>query len=204
MDQTGTSMLEKDFSLAVDEEIVLKIPQLEEASILFNLIEKNREHLREYLGWVDGTRSKEDSAQFIQTELKKASDQQALCLFIWFREKLVGVIGCVFIDQLNRSTTIGYWLDQEHQSRGIMTRSIKALIDYIFQVLGLHRIEIQCAVNNIKSQKIPKRLGFQLEGTLKEAIRLDATYVDVHVFGLLNPKHGGDGSCISCITPPFP
>ena len=61
--------LDANFSLNVDEEIVLRIPAIHEAQQLFSLIEKKRNHLREFLGWVDTTNQIEDSKQFIEENL---------------------------------------------------------------------------------------------------------------------------------------
>jgi ribosomal-protein-serine acetyltransferase len=88
----------------------------------------------------------------------------------------------------NRSTSIGYWLAEDHQGRGIMTTAVRALVDHAFDEWNLHRIEIHCAPANHRSRAIPERLGFREEGTLRETELVGGRYLDSVVYGLLEGK----------------
>lgn len=66
-----------------------------------------------------------------------------------------------------------------------MTKACKACIDYAFNELKLHRLEIRCAVENERSRAIPERLGFTNEGTIREAEWLYDHFVDHVVYGML-------------------
>ena len=66
-----------------------------------------------------------------------------------------------------------------------MTRGCRALIAHGFTELDLHRVEIRCAVDNLKSRAIPERLGFRREGQLREVEWLYDHFVDHVVYGLL-------------------
>lgn len=98
---------------------------------------------------------------------------------------LVGMIGHVGIDWPNRATEIGYWLAEDRQGRGIITRSVRALIDEAFGPLDLHRVVIRCATGNTRSAAVPRRLGFQLEGAQREAAWLYDHFEDYLVFSML-------------------
>ena len=100
---------------------------------------------------------------------------------------MIGAAGFAGIDWVARATSVGYWLSEEHQGRGLMTRAVKALVDHAFGELELHRVEIQAAADNLRSRAIPERLGFQEEGTLREAERVGGRYHDLVVYGLLAP-----------------
>jgi ribosomal-protein-serine acetyltransferase len=80
---------------------------------------------------------------------------------------------------------IGYWLAEDQQGNGVMTRACRALVSYGFDTLQLHRVEIRCATGNERSCAIPKRLGFEHEGILREAEWLYDHYVDLHLFSIL-------------------
>ena len=58
-------------------------------------------------------------------------------------------------------------------------------IDFCFEELNLHRVEILCATNNHKSNRIPQKLGFQLEGVFKKYELLPTGYVDVNYYAML-------------------
>lgn len=178
--------LDPNFALAVDKEIILRLPKSEEASLLFTLVEKNRAHLRKFLGWVDSSKEVSDTKEFIENGLQDWLALKSLHLSIWLKDVLVGAVGLHEIDYLNRSTSIGYWLDADHQGKGIMTKCVKQLIDFAFNELHLHRVEIRCALHNTRSEKIAQTLGFKLEGTLKEAIFHYGDYFDTKLYALLN------------------
>ncbi len=89
----------------------------------------------------------------------------------------------------NRVGEIGYWLGDVFQGRGIMTQACRAMVAYGFSERGLNRIEIHCAPANVKSRAIPERLGFRIEGTLRQAEKLVDGYVDNVVYGLLASEY---------------
>lgn len=172
-------------NLPVDDETELRLLERHHADTLFKLVDSNREHLRRWLAWVDGTRTAADSLKFIQLALHQFSQKEALHCGIWFRGQLAGLIGFNKIDWPDRSAEIGYWLGHSYQGQGLMTRACRALINHGFGELGLNRIEIQCAAGNRRSCAIPERLGFAREGLLRQAGWLNDRFVDHYVYGLV-------------------
>jgi ribosomal-protein-serine acetyltransferase len=169
----------------LDEESWLKLLTAEDAEQLFALVDSCRPHLRKWLPWVDSTKKVEDSKEFIEGGLQKFAAGSGFEAGIWHKGQLAGVIGLHYIDRVNRKTSIGYWLGEQFQGFGLMTKACKACIDYAFGELKLHRVEIRCAVENKKSRAIPERLGFTNEGTIREAEWLYDHFVDHVVYGML-------------------
>jgi ribosomal-protein-serine acetyltransferase len=171
------------FPLGPDAELRL----LEEIHVheLWLLTDANRAHLRRWLPWVDGTRSPEDTLMYVRVATQQFASNQGYECGIWWRGELAGTIGNHRIDWRNRATSIGYWLGEAYQGKGLMTRACAALIDYAFGPLRLHRVEIRAATENLRSRAIPERLGFQLEGIARDADWLYDHYVDLAVYGLL-------------------
>ena len=99
--------------------------------------------------------------------------------------KIIGTIVLKDINQKDRRGEIGYWITQSAGGKGITTKACSALIRYSFEALQLHRIEIRVAPENIRSQAIPKRLGFTHEGTLKEVSSLNGRFIDLEIWRLL-------------------
>ena len=162
------------------------MPIIEEVEELFLLVDKNRSHLREFLGWVDYTLKVADSKKFIQENLPLWLQLKSLHLSIRHGKKLVGAVGFPQIDFVNHSAFIGYWLDEAHQGKGIMTKAIKALMVYGFEVLKLHRMQILCATHNKRSEKVALSLEFNKEGILKEAVYLHDQFFDAYLYGKIN------------------
>src|SRR5699024_9450032 len=104
---------------------------------------------------------------------------------IIYKEEIVGTIGFSTIDYTNGIGMVGYWLGEEFQGKGIMTKAFDSLIEYGFEILRLNRIEVRVAVENEKSRALPERFGFREEGRIRQAEWLYDHYVDHILYGLL-------------------
>lgn len=164
----------------------LSIPQYAEA--LFDLTDRNRGFLKKWLPWLDNVTKPSDTKEFIEAQLLRFQQGEALHVTVFYREKIAGVLGYNRIDQVNSIGYIGYWLAQEYNGKGIMTQSVKDLIGLGFEYYSLNRIEIRCAVDNHKSRAIPGRLGFQKEGIIRQAEKLYGKHLDHVVYGLLKQE----------------
>ncbi len=173
------------FSIQINEELSLGLFEKRHAEELAKLIDSSRSYLREWLPWVDYSKTIADSEQFIQRSLEQFARQDGFQLAIRYKGDIAGIIGLHTINWSNRSTSIGYWLGEGFQGKGIMTKACAAVITYCFEELGLHRIEIRAAEGNKKSRAIPERLGFQKEGCIRESEWLYDHFVDHYVYGLL-------------------
>ena len=183
-----TMSLSIDFPINVGNDILLNELDASMSESLFHLVDRNRSHLREFLGWLDHNTSLDDSLKFIETELTKHQSLEGLTLGIYVDKNLVGLVSLYGIDRINHCTSIGYWISQDMQGKGIMSRSVRKLIDLAFNHLNLHRIEIRCAVKNYKSQKVAEQLGFKREGVLKESIFHYGNYFDAYLYGLIKTR----------------
>ena len=168
--------------LKVNEEIILKELDIKNAKALFELIDSGRVYLREWLSWVDETRTVEDSILYIQSVSQGNVYSGRYVLEIWFKNNLAGLIDFHNGNKINMAVEIGYWLGERYQGKGIMTSSCKKCINYAFEEMGFNRIIIKCAVGNLKSQAIPKRLGFKFEGIEREGQNLNGHFTDLVVF----------------------
>jgi ribosomal-protein-serine acetyltransferase len=173
-------------SINIDDRTELRILQEEHAQELYELVAENREYLREWLGWLDMNTTLEDTREFILRSLEQYQGGDGFNAGIWFENELAGVIGFHKTDWANFKTSIGYWLGESYQGKGLMTRACRTVVDYIFSDMELNRIEIYCATDNKKSQAIPERLGFVREGILRQAEWLYDHFVDLILYSMLS------------------
>lgn len=173
------------FAWRVDDEVELRLLQLQHAETMQRLTEANRAYLARWLPWAETETTLEQTQDFIRRSLQRFADGNGFDAGIWYRGELAGAIGLHYVDRRNRRTEIGYWLAEPLQGRGIVTRACRALIDYAFGPLGLNRVEIRCAVGNHRSRAIPVRLGFREEGVLRQWAWLNGRFEDMVVYGLL-------------------
>ncbi|ASS76444.1 RimJ/RimL family protein N-acetyltransferase [Tumebacillus algifaecis] len=161
------------------------------AEEFFRLTDANREHLREWLPFVDGVQAVENTLGFIKMGREQYANNQGTHYGIFYEGQLAGVIGYHFIDWSNRGTSIGYWLGRSFTGRGLMTAAVKALVDQAFQEYQLNRVEIRVATGNVKSQAIPERLGFVKEGVLRQREWMYDRWLDHVVYSMLASEWAG-------------
>ena len=152
---------------------------------MFSLIDQDRAYLRQWLPWVDSTETEDDSAAFIRSALEQFASGEGITAGVWHERRFAGVIGTHRINRLYRKVELGYWLGESFQGNGIMTDSARAMVTHLFDERAVNRVEICCAVGNHKSIAIPRRLGFTLEGTLREAEFSSGQHHDLMVFAML-------------------
>ena len=176
------------FRRTVAPGIEIKLFETNETKALYALVDRNRDRLRTWLPWVDHTKSPEDVRLFILRVLDQYHSNLGPQTGIWVDGVLSGTVGCHPIDWSNRNCSIGYWVDAGQEGKGVITRCCAAILDYVFDELGLHRAEIRCGTGNQRSCAVPERLGFTREGTAREAEWVNDRWVDLVVWGILEEE----------------
>jgi ribosomal-protein-serine acetyltransferase len=183
------------FRASVRPGFELRMLEERHAATVFALVDRERPSLREWLPWVDGTLTEEDTLAFIKASLEQFANNSGLTSGIWEtsedQPRLAGVIGTHKINWPNRKVELGYWLAREFQGRGVVTEGCRAVITHLLGELDLNRVEIHCATGNTKSSAIPRRLGFTLEGTIREGELCCGRYLDLNIFGMLKKDWRG-------------
>ena len=165
---------------------MLEEPDAEE---LHALIEANRDYLARWLSWA-ATQTFDDTLAFIRRARQQLAANDGFQASIVRDDEIVGVIGYHGVDWRGRSTSIGYWLGEAHQGHGTMTEAVRALTEHALSVWELNRVEIRAAAENRRSRKIPERLGFREEGTLRGAERIGDRYLDCVVYSMIRSTQG--------------
>ncbi|MCL6604605.1 MAG: GNAT family N-acetyltransferase [Paenibacillus sp.] len=172
------------FKYEIDDSTYLSLMEIKDVEQLYDLINRNRDHIGEWLKFPSITVEVDDSKTFIERTRIRFAKDEGYWLGIWSRDQLVGSIGYLYLDQENKKTEIGYWLGKEYEGKGIITRSIEVLINHAFDELKLNKIEIGVATNNTKSRAIPEKLGFKREGELRDYEYINGRFLDRIIYGL--------------------
>jgi len=98
----------------------------------------------------------------------------------------IGMTAFFRIDWVGRMTIFYIGIaDKSNWSQGYGTDATKQMVEYAFSTLNLHRIQLHVAVENEPAVTIYKKVGFKVEGTLREAMYYNGKYSDFYVMGIL-------------------
>ncbi|WP_105902682.1 GNAT family N-acetyltransferase [Vibrio gangliei] len=178
------------FTLDVDDEIQLALVEAKFAADYFEIVAQQRDYLSQWLAWPPHAKDAAFFASFITQSLHDYADGKSLVCTVFYQQNLVGNISFNSINHQLKKVEIGYWLSQDYQGLGIITKSVSKLINVAFSELDMLKVQISVAVENIPSRKVCERLGFELEGVITQAENLNGRIVDHAVYGLQRENWG--------------
>lgn len=82
-------------------------------------------------------------------------------------DDFIGTVSLQGIDWNIPKCEIGYWINTKFGGNGYMTEAVNVVTDFGLNQLEFKRIEIRCESTNLKSRAIPEKLGYELEGILR-------------------------------------
>jgi ribosomal-protein-serine acetyltransferase len=172
-------------TINIDEKIRVELIEEKHVEEIFNMVNENRAHLRAWLPFVDRMQTVDFTRNFVKGTIQRNKDGNEFAYVIFSDNRMVGRVGVYKIDKQNSIGEIGYWIIEDSQGYGIITKSCKGLIDFCFNDLKLNRIEIKCGTENFKSKAIPEKLNFTKEGIIRQGEFLYDEFIDLNLYSLL-------------------
>jgi RimJ/RimL family protein N-acetyltransferase len=97
--------------------------------------------------------------------------------------RVIGLVGLIRRD--HRQGEVGWALGVDYRGQGYATEAARALIDYGFNSLGLHRIHADTNSDNLPSLRVMERLGMRREAQLRSCVYADGKWLDRVIYGIL-------------------
>lgn len=144
--------------IQVDDHITLRQITIEEAPLLFELVDNDRDYLGEYLPWVDHTTSVQDSEDFITQTIKKRQEGSEYGFGIIVDGEPAGHMSLMHLTD-GQEPEIGYWIASRFSGLGITSKATIALIALGFDQLQLDKIVIKADPSNTGSNRIAEKVG---------------------------------------------
>jgi RimJ/RimL family protein N-acetyltransferase len=117
-----------------------------------------------------------DRAGWFQYAIERAEDR-----------RLIGDVGVHLHDNLLQAE-LGFTLAREHQKQGYAAEAVRAVLDRLFRLQGLHKVTGECDARNTASAGLMERLGFTLEGRLRQQTYIKGEWTDDLLYGLLSTE----------------
>jgi len=83
-----------------------------------------------------------------------------------------------------QSATIGYWIDQAHAGQGYVAEAVVVVLQFAFEQLGLHRVEICIVPRNERSRRIVEKLKIRDEGVALRYLEINGVWEDHIRYGI--------------------
>jgi ribosomal-protein-alanine N-acetyltransferase len=107
-------------------------------------------------------------------------------------DSMIGACGLNDWCHKHRKAEIGYWLMPEHWRQGLLTEALPSVVRYGLQNMELHRIHADVEPDNEPSCALLRKLGFHLEGTLRDVELKEGKFLSLHQFSLLASDAGAE------------
>ena len=117
--------------------------------------------------------------EMVRTLNAEARYGRSFSFAVWHQSNLIGQIslGGVIYGAL-RAGHIGYWIDKNYANKGLTTAAVELLSGYAFEVLELHRIEINLRPENAASRRVAEKAGYIYEGERPRYLHIDGDWRD--------------------------
>ena len=166
------------------ERLILRQARMEDAEPMFRNWANDPEVTR-YLTWP--THGSVDVTKKVITSWIAGYEKTDYYQWMIVLKQTGEPIGSIMANTVGRaqSAHIGYCIGKPWWHQGIMSETLKAVMDYLFDEVGFHRVESLHDPNNPHSGNVMKKCGMKYEGTLRQADRNNQGICDACYYGLL-------------------
>lgn len=172
------------------EHYVIRMISKEDVVSYFELIEKNRPRLEDFIsGIVSKTKSINDTGVFINEIIEKNTNKLYFPFVIMDTNtnEIVGFFDVKNIDWNIPKAEIGYFIDKNHTGKGIAKKALNEIVSYFFSTLKFSKFLLRIHHDNKASINVAEKCGFTKEGTIrKDYKKTNGEIVDMMYYGKIN------------------
>lgn len=171
------------------DRLVIRLPSLDDSPQYFELF-SDPEALKFWseVAWTVPETASTRVARLI--EMNEAGQSLSLCIEMRKDQKLIGTLSLFNWAEQSRRAEIGYFIGRKFWRQGFGFEAVSALILAAFGELDLNRLEADIHPDNVASEQLLKKLGFQKEGYMRDRWIVAGIKSDTAFFGLLRPPNG--------------
>jgi len=141
-----------------------------------------------WLPWCHPAYSMAEAVEWVTSRARLAAEGHEFAFAITGSDgRLLGGCGLNQINRVHRFGNLGYWVRTSATGRGVAGESARLMAEFAFRNTELVRLEIVCAVENRRSQRVAERTGAVREGVLRNRLQLHGKAVDAVMYGLIRP-----------------
>jgi ribosomal-protein-alanine N-acetyltransferase len=180
------------------DRLVLRPPRTTDVPELRRAMRANHEHLRPWSVAPVPGEDPSSLASLSRTILRNRREWkrgQSFVLMVTPRadeDRIVGriALGGVLLGAF-QNAYLGYWIDVEHQGRGLMTEAVRATTSFAFHTAALHRVQAAVMPRNAASQRVLDKVGYRREGVAQRYLCIAGAWEDHVVFAVTAEEWAG-------------
>jgi ribosomal-protein-serine acetyltransferase len=159
----------------------------EDVSALFEAARESIAEVSPWLPWCHENYSIEETREFIASRELASQGGEWYSFGIFEKDggRFLGGVGINFINRVHQMANLGYWVRTSAAGRGVATSATRLAARFGFEQLGLQRIEIVAAVDNIPSQRVAEKAGAVREAVLRKRLLIRGKSMDAVLFSLV-------------------
>lgn len=170
-----------------DGSILIRTYRPSDAPLLYEAVRESIPEVSRWLPWCHENYSIEESRQFVSSrEISSQGDEwYSFAVFDKDQQRFLGGVGLNFINRIHQIGNLGYWVRSSATQRGVATAATRLAAYFAFDQLGLHRIEIVAAMDNLASQRVAEKAGATREGVLRKRLLINGQSCDAVMYSLV-------------------
>lgn len=177
--------------------LVLRTPQQSDYAAWRQLRHQSRSFLIPFEPrWSEADLNPRNFTARVRRNRRESLEGNEYALFIFQSDRGRDIlVGGMTLSNIRRrafqNVTLGYWMGSEYAGKGIMTRAVALVLPFVFDTLGLHRIEAACLPDNAASRRVLVSNGFREIGIAEHYLQINGEWRDHMLFALTREQYEG-------------
>ncbi len=182
--------MKQTIEINCSENLNLRLLKNSDSKDIFDSISSQRSYLGPWLPFAEKGLSLKDVETFVSNITGQKEVINDLLYVIIYKGEFAGLVGLKKIDQEQNKAELGFWVKEDFQYLAIMTEAASKFMEHCFKNLDFNRITIKVYAQDFKALNVPKKLGFELEGTERQGWLLNnGNFVDLQVYGMVKSEY---------------
>lgn len=158
----------------------------EDAEALVAAVLESVAEVGQWMGWCHPGFSLDEARSWIATQQELAREGLAYEFTIRDADgRCLGGCGVNQVNLANRFANLGYWVRTSAMGHGVAPAAARLVADEVFRRTDLVRLEILCAVGNVRSQRVAEKIGALREGVLRQRLVIPGGMSDAVLYSLV-------------------
>ena len=169
-------------------EIGIRLFREGDAEHVFAAVRESMAEVSAWMPWCHAGYGLDEARAWVAAQEPLAAQGAAYAFGIWSEGRYLGTCGLNQINPANRFANAGYWVRTSAMGQGVAPAAVRLVAEFAFQRTDLIRLEIVCAVRNLRSQRVAEKVGAHREGVLRDRLILPDGPSDAVMFSLLRKE----------------